>query len=116
MIVYDKIHNFTVFYIRLQTTNQFLRRYQDKLNNFTYTQLASAAYDAVWSLAFALNSTNTMLAWPTDRIINETNCEDDNDQNGFQLDNFTYKHAFVGCIIRWNLAKTNFIGVSVSVF
>ena len=79
--------------------------------------MAPIAYDAVWTLALALNSSKAMFVWPRDAIINETGCQDDGtDLEGFELDDFTYNYTFVGCIIRWNLAQTNFTGVSVSVF
>ena len=78
--------------------------------------MAPIAYDALWTLALALNSSQAMIAgWTKDAIINETSCQDDGtDLDGFELDDFIYNHTFVGCIIRWNLVRTNFIGVSVS--
>ena len=107
----------------IQTTNEFnieyLRRLETSVaqdNNVTFTFVAPIAYDAVWSLALALNRTDTMLAWPKERIVRETNCQDDGiDLSGFRLDNFTYNHSFIGCVVRWNLAQTNFTGVSVSI-
>ena len=39
--------------------------------------MATLAYDAVWSLALALNKTDAMLRWPRELVIDETNCEDD---------------------------------------
>ena len=72
------------------------------------------AYDAVWSLALALNKTDTMLSWPRDEIINETQCEDDGgDLERYGLSNFTYARHLIGCVLHWNLARTNFTGVSV---
>ena len=29
------------------------------------------------------------------------------------LEDFTYANSFMGCVIQWNLAQTNFLGVSV---
>ncbi len=29
------------------------------------------------------------------------------------LENFTYSNEFMGCVIRWNLERTDFVGVSV---
>ena len=85
-------------------------------NNYTFTFVAPIAYDAVWSFALALDSTEAMLSWPKDRIIRETRCQDDGkDLDGFRLDDFTYNHTFIGCVIRWNLARTNFTGVSVRI-
>ena len=89
---------------------------QENSHNIFSLILAAIAYDAVWSFALALNHTTIMLEWPKDEITNETSCEDDGtDLDGFELDDFTYNHTFVGCIIRWNLAQTNFAGVSVSI-
>ena len=105
----------------IQTTNEFNDEYLRRLDmaaardNVTFTFVAPIAYDAVWSLALALNKTNSMLAWPKERVVGKTNCQDDGiDLNGFRLDNFTYNHSLVGCVVRWNLAQTNFVGVSVS--
>lgn len=78
--------------------------------------MAPVAYDAVWSFALALNRTITMLNWPKERIVQETKCKDDGmNLNGFGLADFTYKHSFVGCVIRWSLTQTNFAGVSVRI-
>ena len=106
----------------LQTAAEFDYLYRESLNtpaaqenNYTFTFVASIAYDAVWSFALALNNTEAMLRWPKDRIIRETNCQDDRKNlDEFRLDEFTYNHTFIGCVIRWNLAQTNFTGVSVS--
>ena len=108
--------------ILLQTANEFNRQYKMRLNtpavlenNYTFTFVAPLAYDAVWSLALALNATDGMLNWPKERIIKRTSCQDDGTElTGFRLDDFTYNNSFVGCVIRWNLAQTNFVGVSVS--
>lgn len=84
-------------------------------NNYTFSFIAPIAYDAVWSFALALNRTITTLKWPKNRIIQETECEDDGkDLQGFGLADFTYNHSFVGCVIRWSLSQTKFTGVSVS--
>ena len=102
----------------LQTTNEFVDRYSEELalTSYSFSQVAPTAYDALWSLAFALNKTDEMLDWERDRIINQTGCVDDGKElEGFDLSNFTYDHTFIGCVIRWNLQQTNFTGVSVSV-
>ena len=92
-----------------------MREYKKLVENSTYSHTALFVYDALWSLAFALNNTNNMINWPKEKIINDTNCEDDGkDLTIFNLTDFTYNHSFIGCVIRWNLAQTNFIGVSVS--
>ena len=110
--------------IHVQTTNEFSDEYARRLNttaaesnNYTFTFVAPIAYDAVWTLALALNSSRAMFGWLRDAIINETGCQDDGTdlEDGFELDEFTYNLTFVGCIIRWNLAQTDFSGVSVSI-
>ena len=70
------------------------------------------AYDALWSLAFALNSTNQMMEEMTQQeILSITGC---NLTGGvMSLEDFTYDNEPMGCVIRWNLQRTNFIGVSV---
>ena len=84
------------------------------MENYTFSFKAPIAYDAVWSFALALNHTITMLEWPKERIVRETMCEDDGTNlQGFGLADFTYNHSFVGCVIRWSLTQTDFVGVSV---
>jgi hypothetical protein len=88
-----------------------------KENNYTFSFIAPIAYDAVWSLALALNRTITILEWPKEMIVQETKCVDDGkDLQGFGLADFTYNHSFIGCIIRWSLSQTRFTGVSVSAY
>ena len=114
----------TYLHVRMQTTDEFFDEYARRLNttaaqmnNYTFTFVGPIAYDAVWTLALALNGSKAMFGWPRGAIINETGCRDDGtDLEGFELDDFTYNHTFVGCIIRWNLAQTNFTGVSVSIY
>ena len=66
-------------------------------------------YDALWALALALNETMTMV---DDLNINGTGCET---MPGalVPLDQFDYSNALMGCLIQWNLQRTNFSGVSV---
>ena len=93
-----------------------MKRFTAQENNRIFSFFAAIAYDAVWSFALALNQTIIMLERSKDEITNETSCQDDGtDLDRFELDDFTYNHTFVGCIIRWNLAQTNFAGVSVSI-
>ena len=56
-----------------------------------------------------------------DEILNTTQCEGSDEKTGrvfeiVSLDNFTYSNQLMGCIVRWNLKRTDFVGVSVSVF
>ncbi|XP_064390853.1 gamma-aminobutyric acid type B receptor subunit 2-like [Halichondria panicea] len=87
-------------------------------DNYTYTFFATVAYDALWTFAIALNKTNEMVRGLTrEEILNMTQCGGTVEETGVEwevvsLENFTYSNQLMGCIIRWNLAKTNFIGVS----
>ena len=108
-----------------QTARDFNTRYVDKLNQNNYRNtslpLASLAYDALWALAFALNSTNQMFHEMTrEKILNTTGCAGGEEKGGVHmtwemlaLENFTYDNKLMGCVIRWNLQRTNFSGVSV---
>ncbi len=77
------------------------------------------AYDALWTFAIALNKTNEMVLGLTrEEILNMTQCGGTVEETGVEwevvsLENFTYSNQLMGCIIRWNLEKTNFVGVSV---
>ena len=94
---------------------EFNNLYERKVNqsNYTSSYLAPIAYDALWTLAFALNSTNQMIqgmSW--EEILSTTGC------NGVYrklvaLENFTHDNELMGCVIRWNLHKTDFLGTSV---
>ena len=57
----------------------------------------------------ALNDTMTIV---NNSDISGTGCEA---MNGslVPLEEFTYDNALMGCLIKWNLQKTNFFGVSV---
>ena len=98
----------------LQTAAEFLAEYEASLDRPEYSHLestvtSSLAYDAIWSLALALNST---LGDILDEI-SPPRCE--NFTGGFTpLENFTYSDQKVGCIVREYLQATDFTGVSVS--
>ena len=95
--------------------------YRDRfdMSNYTFSYVGSIAYDALWSLAFALDNTYKMLnEVGRDEILNITGCPGVNmrtrmDWELVSLENFTNDNELMGCVIRWNLQKTNFIGVSV---
>ena len=90
-------------------------------NNYTYTFVATVAYDALWTLALALNRTSEMVQRMTrEEIMNTTQCEGSDEEAGrmwelVSLENFTYTNQLMGCIVRWNLERTDFVGVSVHV-
>lgn len=95
-----------------QTTQEFLSWYNEtaRADNYLQTVKSTLGYDAVWALAIALNSTKAMIE---SRDFNITGCEGSEDQL-LSLEDFSYSNGLMGCIIRYNLIHTNFIGVSVS--
>ncbi len=82
--------------------------------------MAPIGYDALWTFAFALDKTNHMLQEMTrDDILNTTGCLGENSIDGMRwelvsLGNFTNDNRLMSCVIRWNLQRTDFLGVSVS--
>ena len=82
--------------------------------------MAPIGYDALWTFAFALDKTNHMLQEMTrDDILNTTGCLGENLRDGMRwesvsLGNFTNNNRLMSCVIRWNLQRTDFLGVSVS--
>ena len=82
-------------------------------SNFSFTPVAALTYDAVWALALALNRTEEMMDTLNEtEILERTGC-DDTTGALVPLSEFEYSNALMGCVIRWNIQKTNFIGVSV---
>ena len=76
---------------------------------YNFSFVAALAYDAVWTLAIALDKTARM----EEGDITGTDCE--TMEGGLvDLDEFNYTNAQMGCLIRWNLEQTDFKGVSVS--
>lgn len=81
---------------------------------------ATLAYDALWTLAFAIDRTRQLMETNTrEGILNITNClrMDENVNMTWDLvpiENFSYSNELMGCIIRWSLQQTNFVGLSVS--
>ncbi len=71
------------------------------------------AFDALWTFALALNRTSEMVQSSTRQgIANLTGCNVPGEL--VPLENFAYSNQFMGCVIRWNLEKTDFVGISVS--
>ena len=108
----------------LQTPEEFESLYRARLetpqaieNNYTSTFVATVAYDALWTLALALNRTNEMVQSLTrEEILRITLCNGtDDESNIVSLENFTYTNKLMGCIVRWNLESSDFVGVSVIV-
>ncbi|MCG8625305.1 MAG: hypothetical protein MJE68_25310 [Proteobacteria bacterium] len=70
-------------------------------------------YDVIWMLALALNKTLSMVDAGNSSVI-ETGCENATGSL-VPLENFSYSNEKMGCIMQWNLQRTNFSGVSVSI-
>ena len=54
------------------------------------------------------------MAW--EEILNTTGCLGEEAGVYWEilpLENFTHMNRLMGCVIRWNLQRTNFVGVSV---
>ncbi len=106
----------------MQSSGDFNFSYERQLltsvtrSSYTY----SLAYDALWTFAIALNKTNEMVrGLIREEILNMTQCGGTDEETGVEwevvsLENFTYSNQLMGCIIRWNLERTDFVGISVS--
>jgi hypothetical protein len=69
-------------------------------------------YDAIWILALALNKTVSMVDTGNSSLVG-TGCE--NATGSLEpLEEFSYDNEKIGCLIQWNLQRTNFSGISVS--
>jgi len=71
------------------------------------------AYDAIWVLALALNQTQDMFLSKFN--VTEIGCGG-LDGGLVPLEQFNYSNGVMGCVIRWNLERSNFSGVSVSLW
>ena len=80
-----------------------------KQSTFVPSITSSLAYDAIWALAVALNTTIHMIS---NDVINNTGCEE-MDGPLVPFENFTYRNRKLWCLFHNNLQRTNFLGVSV---
>ena len=91
----------------------FEREYERRAleGRFNIIERSYHNYDAIWALALALNRTMTMV---DESDISGTGCEM---MNGslVPLYEFDYSNALMGCLVQWNLQRTNFSGVVVYV-
>ena len=78
--------------------------------NYYATDDGGRGYDAIWVLALALNNTMAMYR---SGDINGTGCENVSGSL-LPLENFTYTNGKMGCLIQWNIQRTNISGVTVS--
>ena len=90
--------------------------YKERLKTSEYTANVAfaAAFDAIWTIAQALNYTEKMRENDTDGDLELSNCGSDLAGELVPLDEFDYSNAFMGCVIRYNFHRVNFLGVSVS--
>ena len=70
-------------------------------------------YDVMWVLARTLNETMTMVEGGNINLLG-TGCETASGSL-VPLENFTYSNELMGCLMQWNLQRTNFSGVSVRI-
>lgn len=80
-------------------------------DHYNTTSQAYKLYDVMWALALALNSTDAMIKSGAD--INGTGCED-YPGSLVPLEMFDYPNKKLGCLIQWNIQRTNFSGLTVS--
>ena len=64
----------------------------------------------MWVLALALNRTVAMI---DDDNVTGTGCEHESGSLT-PLENFDYSNKKIGCLIQWNIQRTNFSGLTVS--
>ncbi len=72
-------------------------------------------HDALWTLALALHRVSELVASVGEvEVSMVTGCKETGDL--VPLENFTHTNDQMGCLLRWAVQQTNFVGVSVSVF
>ena len=79
-------------------------------SSFSVIEAGFFVYDVLWVLAKGLNSTMAMIE---SGDIGHTGCEQI-PGSLVNLEDFNHTNVKMGCLIRWNLENTNFLGVSVS--
>ncbi len=84
----------------------------EAMKSSTPSHLTPLAYDAMWTLAAALNKTETAVQ---SGDIGETGCQGLSGSL-VPLDQFNHTNALMGCLIRFNLQRTRFTGMSVSTY
>ena len=78
--------------------------------DFNIINQAYKLYDVLWVLALALNSTVNMM---NNREINGTGCEDYPGSVDIRLEEFDYSNKMIGCLIQWNIQRTDIYGLTV---
>lgn len=96
----------------MQTPDAFEEEYSKRAmeGGFEILDVGVRLYDIMWMLALALNNTLSMVR---SGDINETGCSNV-PGSLVPLEHFSYANEKMGCLIQWNLQRTNYTGVSVS--
>ena len=94
-----------------QSASEFEEEYERRAMEGQYDVIDTGVrlYDVMWVLAVALN--RTMMAVESEDISG-TGCEEV-PGSLVPLEQFSYINEKMGCLIQWNLQRTNFSGVSV---
>ena len=79
-------------------------------DGFRVIEAGFSVYDVLWVLAKGLNSTMAMVKSGN---ISHTGCRDV-PGSLVNFEDFNHTNMRMGCLIRWNLENTKFLGVSVS--
>ena len=92
---------------------EFATKFRTRAGESQDIAYGGIVYDAIWILALALNKTLSMVEEGNSSVI-ETDCKNATGSL-VPLEEFNYSNEMMGCLIQWNLQRTNFSGVSVSV-
>ena len=81
--------------------------------NLLSTFGAPFAYDALWTLAFALDKASNIIASnrSLEEVVSLTGCNVTGSL--VPLEKFSYDNELLGCVVRWCIEQTNFMGVTV---
>ena len=89
---------------------EFATKFRTRAGESQDIAYGGIVYDAIWILALALNKTLSMV----EEGNSKTDCANATGSL-VPLGEFDYSNEMMGCLIQWNLQRTNFSGVSVSV-
>ena len=99
-----------------QTSKKYMELYSEKRKDEGYsdTIVHTLAFDAVWALAIALNRTASQLDEMDYRNSDILECSKLQGSLNVSLDQFEYSNAQLACLLKKNMQRTLFDGVSVS--
>ena len=108
--------NNSIYVILFQTSEYVQQLYNHRIANhidgvYEDNNFALLGYDAVWTLALALEKTLGFA--DKSEADNVTSCSGWSGEL-VPLEHFNYTNGYMGCVIRWALAQTDYIGTSVS--